>query len=120
MDKEIQEALAKAKAINEENARLSSEFHGNFAYVKSYQDACLAFPDFDKNDIISFFKILESAVVDINAVNNLVLAGRDNFIDNVKKKTSSTLLSQGLYKKLNLKNNFNSLLSKLFVNLQLY
>ncbi len=120
LDKEVQEAIAKAKAINDENERLSSEFHGNFAYVKSYQDACLAYPDFNKDDIISFFKVLEGAIIEINAVNNLVLAGRDNFIDNVKKKTSSALLAQGLYKKLNLKTNFNSILSKLFVNLQLY
>lgn len=120
IDAEIQEALEKARAINEENARLSAEFGGQFAYVKTYQDFCANHPDFNHEDVMLFMKIVERAVSGISSVNSLVLVGRTNFIANVKKNSTSELLTTGLYKKLSLNTTFDAVLGNLFVNLQLF
>lgn len=117
---DIRKAMDKAKAINDENDRLASRFNGQFAYVKTYQDICKNHPNFNKDDVFAFVKILEEAIQNINSVNNLVLIGRQNFTANIKKKTSGRLLKEGLYAKLKLNELFDSILSKLFVNLQLY
>ena len=117
---EIQEALERVKKINEENERLAKEFEGQFAYVKTYQDLCISHEEFAKEDVLKFVKILEKAVSGIKSINTLVLVGRSNFIANIKKQTSSILLKNGLYKKLSLNTLFDSVLSSLFVNLQLY
>ncbi len=120
LSEEIQEAMEKARAINEENARLSAEFGGRFAYVKTYQDLCTNHPDFVPDDVMKFMKIVEKAVSGIATVNSLVLVGRTNFIANVKKNSTSELLTAGLYKKLNLSATFDAVLGNLFVNLQLF
>lgn len=120
MDAEIQEAIRKAKAINEENERLSAEFGGEFSYVKTYQDTLREHPNLDQDALMEFLKVVEESVSEIKSVNNLVLVGRTNFIANVKKQTTAKLLSKGLYKKLKLKDIFDEVLGKLFVNLQLY
>jgi len=117
---EIKEAMEKAKQINEENGKMASEFNNQFAYVKTYQDICKNHPELNKKDIFEFVKTLENAISDINSINTLVLVGRSNFISNVKSSTSSDLLKKGLYKKLKLNQLFDGILSKLFVNLQLY
>lgn len=120
LSSEIQEALEKAQKINEENIKLAKEFNGQFAYVKTYQDLCINHEEFLKEDVLEFVKVLEKAVSNIKSINTLVLVGRNNFIANIKKTTSSTLLKRGLYKKLSLNTLFDSVLSNLFVNLQLY
>jgi type I restriction enzyme R subunit len=120
LDKDILAALEKAKAINEENAKLSSDFNGNFAYVKTYQDMVRDYPTINKDDAFKFVKTLEEAVTGISSVSTLVLVGRTNFIANVKKQTSGKLLTTGLYSKLDLGERFDTVLGKLFVNLQLY
>jgi type I restriction enzyme R subunit len=117
---EIKEAMEKARQINEENGKMASEFNNQFAYVKTYQDICKNHPELNKKDIFEFVKTLENAISDINSINTLVLVGRSNFISNVKSSTSSDLLKKGLYKKLKLNQLFDGILSKLFVNLQLY
>ena len=77
-------------------------------------------PEFNKDDILEFMKIIYSAVKEIKTINNLVLLGRNNFINNIKSQTSSKLLKAGMYAKLTLPKIFDSILSNLFVNLQLY
>ena len=120
MDKILDEAIEKAKKINEENEKLSAEFNGEFAYVKTYQDICKNHPEFDKDKVLQFVKIISEAVVGIKSVNNLVLLGRTNFIANIKKQTSGKLLKEGLYSSLGLNTLFDTVLGNLFVNLQLY
>lgn len=120
LDKEIQEAIDRANKINEENAKLVSEFNGEFAYVKTYQDMCKNHPEFDKDDSLKFMKIISTAVSEIKSINNLVLLGRNNFINNIKSQTSKKLLKEGMYAKLNLGSIFDQILSNLYVNLQLY
>ena len=120
LDAELQDAIDKARKINKENEKLAAEFNGEFAYVKTYQDMCKNHPDFDKDDVLKFIKILAEAVAGIKSVNTLVLLGRTNFIANIKKQTSGKLLKEGLYSKLKLAELFDSILGNLFVNLQLY
>ncbi len=120
LDKDVQDALKKAEEINTRNKKLAEEFQGNFAYVKTFQDLSTAHPEWNEEDTMSLLKEIEEAIIRINAVNNLVLTGRTNFISNVKRETAIPLSKKGLYKKLDLKDNFDPLLSKLFVNLQLY
>ena len=120
LSQDIQEAIKRAKKINEENERLSKEFNGEFAYVKTCQDICINHPEFCKDDVLQLLKILGKAVSNIKSVNTLVLVGRSNFISNIKKQTSGELLTKGIYKKLSLNTMFDPVLSDLFVNLQLY
>lgn len=120
LNKEIQDAIEKAQKINEENDRISREFNGEFAYVKSYRDLCKNHPEFDSNDILKFFKIINDSVKNIKQINNLVLLGRTNFISNIKKQTSGKLLKEGLYVSLSLNKIFDVVLGNLYVNLQLY
>ena len=120
LSKEIQEAIEKARKINKENEKLSAEFNGEFAYVKTYQDICKNHPEFEKDKVLKFVKIISEAVVGIKSVNNLVLLGRTNFVANIKKQTSGKLLKEGLYSSLALNTLFDTVLGNLFVNLQLY
>ena len=116
LDTELQDAIEKARKINEENEKLAAEFNGEFAYVKTYQDMCKNHPDFDKDDILKFIKTLSEAVAGIKSVNTLVLLGRTNFIANIKKQTSGKLLKEGLYSKLRLAELFDSILGNLFAH----
>ncbi|MDY2687070.1 MAG: DEAD/DEAH box helicase family protein [Candidatus Enteromonas sp.] len=117
---ELKTAIEKAQKINAENERLTSELGGEFAYVKTYQDLCKNHPEFEKEKVLEFMKIISEAVTGIKSVNNLVLLGRTNFIANIKKQTSGKLLKSGLYSELRLNKLFDTILSNLFVNLQLY
>ena len=117
---ELKTAIEKAQKINAENERLTSELGGEFAYVKTYQDLCKNHPEFEKEKVLEFMKIISEAVTGIKSVNNLVLLGRTNFISNIKKQTSGKLLKSGLYPELSLNKLFDTILSNLFVNLQLY
>lgn len=47
---ELLEALERARNINYENERLSKVYGGNYAFVKTYQDAIEAYPA-DKSDM---------------------------------------------------------------------
>ncbi|HMM00014.1 MAG TPA: type I restriction endonuclease [Bacilli bacterium] len=120
LDKEIKEAILEAKRINEENRELAKTFNGHFAYVKTYQDYKKDHPEIDEDLFIELLKVIDEAVIKINAINNLVLTGRHNFMANVKKETSAALLKKGLYKELNLKDIFDDVLARVYVNLQLY
>lgn len=120
LDESIKTAIETANKINEENEKLAKEFDGEFAYVKTYQDMAKNHPEFEKDDVLKFMKIIYDAVKEIKTINNLVLLGRNNFINNIKSQTSSKLLKAGMYAKLTLPKIFDSILSNLFVNLQLY
>lgn len=120
LSSDIQKAIDQAEAINKENEELAKDFGGNFAYVKTCQDFLLENKDIKREDLLVFMKIIFDAIKRIKAINNLVLLGRAIFINNVKKETSGRLLKLGLYKKLKLSSNFDFILQRLYVNLQLY
>lgn len=117
---EILVAINEAEAINRENEELASRFDGQFAYVKTYQDIVKEMPEVNKDNLLQLLKIIQENVTSISSVNNLILLGRTNFIDNVKKKVTPILLKQGIYNELKLKDWYDSLLVKIYINLQLY
>lgn len=120
LNEKLKTAVEEASRINEENEKLSKDFGGNFAYVKTYQDILRNNSSLEPDDCKSLLLCLEKAITNIQKINNLILLGRTNFITYVKKETTGELYSNGLYKKLVLKEIFDFVLGQLFVNLQLY
>jgi type I restriction enzyme R subunit len=120
LDEEIQKAITDAERINLENKLLADVFGGNFAYVKTYQDVLKEYQTIDRGKVQQLLIIIRESVENISGVNNLVLIGKTNFLDNVKKKATPKLITTKLYKDLNMKEWYDSLLSQIFVNLQIY
>lgn len=120
LERGILEAIKEAEDITKENKKLVKEFNNEFAYVKTFQDCRKNKSELNEEALIELLKVVSDSVKEIKSINKLVLVGRSNFINNVKSKVSVELLKRGLYKKLNLNENFDSLLEDLFVNLQLY
>ena len=120
LTEEMREILAQAIAINAENERLAALYDGNFALVKTYQDVVLERPDLDNKDIEETVKYIYSEIKEGIDTNILIVQGREGFIDETKKKAVKGLLKSGLYKKLNLKDWIQGLLSDLYSNLQNY
>ena len=117
---EMKVILAQAIAINRENDRLASIYDGNFALVKTYQDIVVERPDLENKDVEEVMKYIYGEIKEGIETNILVVQGRDGFIDETKKKVVTGLLKSGLYKKLNLKDWIQTLLTNLYTNLQNY
>ena len=117
---ELREILARMKAVNEENERLSKRYDGNYSFVKTYIDTAEIHPEFKKEDIASVLDHVYAAVKDIRDGNILILQGRDIFATSVKKVTTAELLKSGLYKKLNLKDWYTELLGDVYANMKLF
>ena len=117
---ELREILARMKAVNEENERLSKRYDGNYSFVKTYIDTAEIHPEFEKEDIASVLDHVYAAVKDIRDGNILILQGRDIFVTSVKKVTTAELLKSGLYKKLNLKDWYTELLGDVYANMKLF
>ena len=117
---EMKAILEKAIAINAENDRLSSQYDGNFAMVKTYQDSVAARPDLSNKDIEAAVKLIYEQIKDSIDTSILVVQGRQGFIDLTKKKVIKHLLKAGLYKSLGLNTWIESLLSGMYSNLQSY
>lgn len=117
---EMLEILSEAQKINAENERLAKIFDGNYAMVKTYQDAFTDHPELSNIDIQEAVKIIYNEIKDVIDDNVLVIQGRQGFIDETKKKIIKPLLTSKLYKKLNLKDWLTELLSEMYTNLQNY
>lgn len=113
-------ALEELRKINAENERLAAIYGGNYAFVKTYTDCLEQFPDYDKKDIENLIVCIYESIKDVMDKNTLVLQGRDNFINSVKINTTTKLLKLKLYKKLNLKEWYTTLLGEIYTNLQLF
>lgn len=120
LDDELKKLLVEAIAINKENDRLAEIYDGNFALVKTYQDIVVERPELDNKDIEETVKLIYSEIKEGIDTNILIVQGREGFIDETKKKVVKNLLKTGLYKKLNLKDWIQKLLSDLYSNLQNY
>ncbi|WP_299997651.1 type I restriction endonuclease [uncultured Clostridium sp.] len=120
VDEELLKALEEIKKINEENERLAELYGGNYAFVKTYNDYINEFSDYEDSDIEQVLKLIYDNVKEVMDRNTLVLQGRDNFIVNVKKNTTTKLIKLKLWKKLNLKEWYTALLGDIYTNLQLY
>ena len=116
----MKEILMKAIAINKENERLSAIYDGNFAMVKTYQDAVSNHPDLSNKDIEDALKLIYQEIKAGVDTNILVIQGRQGFIDEAKKKVVVPLIKAGLYKNLGLKTWIQTLLSDMYTNLQSY
>ena len=117
---EMIEILTKARKINAENERLAAIYDGNYAMVKTYQDAFAEHTELSNLDIQEAVKIIYNEIKDVIDSDVLAIQGRQGFIDETKKKIIKPLLVSKLYKKLNLKDWLTELLTQMYTNLQNY
>ena len=117
---QLEEILEQMRRINEENERLAKRYGGDYAFVKTYLDACEVHNEFAKKDVAAALDIVYEAVKDIRDMNLLVLQGRDVFVAGVKKQTTAKLLKSGLYRKLNLKEWYTDLLNETYTNIKMF
>ena len=115
---EMRKILEQAIAINAENERLANIYDGNYALVKTYQDIVTDRLELNNKDIEEVVKYIYSEIKEGIDTNILIVQGREGFIDETKKKVVKGLLKAGLYKKLNLKDWIQTLLSDMYFNLQ--
>ena len=115
---ELIEALKQARDINRENDRLSETYNGHFAFVKSYKDAIEAFPDISNKDIEKLFVIVFKDIEERLAYDTLIVQGRKNFIDTIKKDITKVLLKEKLYPIV--KPYYEYWLGELYTNIQLF
>ena len=126
IDEELKKILKEIEDINAENERLAKLYDGHFSFVKTFQEFANTYSNFNHSDIEKAFAIIFENIQDIiDNKDNLLVQGRDGFVNYVKKKTSRQMLKSpstgsNLYKELQLKNNFDYLLSQLYTNLLLY
>jgi len=114
---ELLEALERARNINYENERLSKIYGGNYAFVKTYQDAIETYPA-DKSEIERTLVIIYGVIEDVLDKEVVIVQGRKNFADSVKSKATKLLLKEKLYTKI--KGFYAQLLNELYTNIQLF
>lgn len=120
IDNELLKVLEEIDRINKENERLAEVYNGSFGFVKTFNDYCTAYPQYDRADIEAMLICVHNNVKEIMSKNAIIIQGRNNFITNVQQKTTIELLKSGLYKKLNLKEWYQQLIGDIYVNLQIY
>ena len=114
---ELVEALARARNINYENARLSGIYGGNYAFVKTYQDAVEVYPA-DKSEIERMLVIIYHEIEDALDKEIVTIQGRKNFADSIKSKATKPLIREDLYPKI--RGFYTQLLNDLYTNIQLF
>lgn len=114
---ELLEALEKARNINYENERLSRIYGGNYAFVKTYQDAIEIYP-VDKSDIERILVIVYGIIGDTLDKEIVTIQGRKNFADSIKSRVTKPLIREELYPKI--KDFYTQLLNELYTNIQLF
>lgn len=114
---ELLEALERARNINYENERLASMYGGNFAFVKTYQDAIENYPA-DKSVIEKMLVIIYEDIKDVMSSETLVIQGRRNFADAIKRDVTKLLLKEKIY--IQVKGFYDAILNELYTNIQLF
>ena len=114
---ELLEALERARNINYENERLSKIYDGNYAFVKTYQDAIETYPA-DKSEIERTLVIIYEVIEDALDKEIVTIQGRKNFADSIKSKATKILLKEKLYAKI--KGFYAQLLNDLYTNIQIF
>lgn len=117
---ELMEALDEVRRINSENERLSAIYGGNYAFVKTYSDYIEKMPEFEKSDIEAIALTVYNSIKDVMDKDTLIVQGRLNFVNNIKKETTKELLRSRLYKRLNLKDWYSQFLDRLYTNIQMF
>ena len=116
LDEELRAAYEEAKRINDENDRLSAEYGGSYAFVKTLTDAIVE-TEVDRSDIEKLLKIVYEDVKDKLCDEALVLQGQKGFVDTVKSHITKILVKEKLYSKV--KTIYNDVLSNLYINILL-
>ena len=114
---ELLEALKKARDINYENERLAELYGGNYAFVKTYQDAIETFSA-DKSEIEKMLVIIYENIKNVITADSLIIQGRKNFADSIKHSVTKVLLKENLYAKV--KDFYDQILNELYMNIQLF
>lgn len=114
---ELLEALERARNINYENERLSRIYGGNYAFVKTYQDAIEIYP-VDKSDIERTLVVVYGLILDALDKEVVTVQGRKNFVDSIKARATKPLLKEGPYRRI--KEYYEQLLNELYTNIQLF
>lgn len=114
---ELLEALKQAREINYENDRLAQIYGGNYAFVKTYQDAVENY-DADKSDIEKMLIHIYEDIKDVLEADTLIIQGRKNFADFIKHDVTKLLLKDKIYVKV--KTFYDQVLNELYTNLQLF
>lgn len=114
---ELLEALKQARDINYENDRLANLYDGNFAFVKTYQDAVADY-SVDKSVIEKMLVIIYEDIKDVITADSLIVQGRKNFIASIKQNITKQLLKEKIYSKV--KDYYDKILSELYSNIQLF
>ena len=114
---ELLEALKRARDINYENERLAGLYGGNYAFVKTYQDAIETYSA-DKSEIEKMLVIIYEDIRDVIAADSLIIQGRKNFADSIKQDVTKRLLKEKLYSQV--KTFYDRILNELYTNIQLF
>lgn len=114
---ELLEALKKARDINYENERLAELYGGNYAFVKTYQDAIESYSA-DKSEIEKMLVIIYEDIKNVITADSLIIQGRKNFADSIKHNVTKILLKENLYAKV--KDFYDQILNELYMNIQLF
>lgn len=114
---ELLAALKQARDINYENDRLANLYDGNFAFVKTYQDAVADY-SVDKSVIEKMLVIIYENIKDVITADSLIVQGRKNFIASIKQNITKELLNEKIYSKV--KDYYDKILSELYINIQLF
>lgn len=117
INEKLTEALAKAKAINDENDRLAALYGEHFAFAKAYKDASANY-EIDKSEIEKVLCIIYDNLKEVIDTDSIVIQGRKNFIATVKKDVTKLLLKEKLYAKI--RNIYDEFLGELYTDIQLY
>ena len=117
LSEELRKAYEEAKAINKENERLSATYGGSFAFVKTLSEAVIE-TNIDRSDLEKLLIVVYNAIKDTVYDDALKAQGKQGFVTTTKSKITVSLLKSGLYKKI--KNDYDSILEMLYVNLLLY
>lgn len=114
---ELLEALKQARDINYENDRLAQIYGGNYAFVKTYQDAIEKY-DADKSEIEKMMVHIYEDIKEVLEADTLIVQGRRNFADSIKHDVTKLLLKDKIYVKV--KGFYDQILNELYTNLQLF
>ncbi len=118
LTQELREALERARAINAENDRIAALYGNHYAFMKTYQDACADLIGAVPADIEATLHLVYDAVKDTLDREIIVVQGRKNFIDEIKKVVTKQLLLKHLYSRV--KDYYDKLLGELYTNIQLF
>lgn len=114
---ELLEALKQARDINYENERLAQIYGGNYAFVKTYQDAIEKYSA-DKSEIERMLVYIYDDIKNVIEADTLIVQGRKNFVDSIKHNVTKLLLKDNIYVKV--KSFYEQILNELYTNLQLF